>query len=73
MALKGTGKKDQGATWKMTPVKVSRNHEPARIAPADRCVSALDLREDPLYQLKPARFRAKVRVSEIDRLLYGSD
>lgn len=73
MALKGTGKKDQCATWKMTPVKISRNHESPRSAPADRSMPSLDLREDPLYQLKPVRFRAKVRVSEIDRLLYGSE
>jgi hypothetical protein len=30
-------------------------------------------REHPLLRLKPAKFRAKVRGSEIDKLLYGSD
>lgn len=35
-------------------------------------VSELDLRQDPLFQLKPARFREKVRVPGIDKRLYSS-
>lgn len=46
--------------------------EAARKTRSEWSVSELDLREDPLFQLKPVRFREKVRVSEIDRLLYGS-
>ncbi len=46
--------------------------EAARKTPSEWSISELDLRQDPLFQLKPARFKKKIRVSEIDRLLYSS-
>jgi hypothetical protein len=46
--------------------------EAARKALVEWSVSELDLRQDPLFQLKPVRFKEKIRVSEIDRLLYSS-
>ena len=46
--------------------------EAARKALVEWSVSELDMRQDPLFQLKPVRFREKVRVSEIDKLLYSS-
>jgi hypothetical protein len=44
----------------------------ARKALVEWSVSELDMRQDPLFQLKPVRFREKVLVSEIDKLLYGA-
>jgi hypothetical protein len=46
--------------------------EAARKALVELSVSELDLREDSLFQLRPVRFKEKIRVSEIDRLLYSS-
>jgi len=46
--------------------------EAARKALVDWSTSELDLREDPLFQLKPVRFKEKIRVLEIDKLLYSS-
>jgi hypothetical protein len=46
--------------------------EAARKALVEWSVSELDMRQDPLFQLKPVRFREKVLVSEIDKLLYGA-
>jgi hypothetical protein len=46
--------------------------EAARKTLSEWSVSELDLRQDPLFRLKPVRFRKKVLVSEIDRLLYSS-
>ena len=54
--------KDEGLTIK----------EAARKALVEWSVSELDMRRDPLFQLEPVRFREKVRVSEIDKLLYNS-
>ena len=45
----------------------------ARKALVDWSISELDLRKDPLFQLKPVRFKEKIRVSEIDKLLYSSE
>ena len=45
--------------------------EAARKTRSEWSVSELDLREDPLFQLKPVRFKKKIRVWEIDRLLYS--
>jgi hypothetical protein len=45
--------------------------ETARKTPSEWSVSELDLRQDPLFQLKPVRFKRKIRVSEIDKLLYS--
>jgi hypothetical protein len=45
--------------------------EAARKTLSERSVSELDLRQDPLFQLKPVRFKKKIRVSEIDMLLYS--
>ncbi len=45
--------------------------EAARKTRSEWSVSELDLREDPLFQLKPVRFKKKIRVREIDRLLYS--
>ena len=46
--------------------------EAARKTLSEWSVSKPDLRRDPLFQLKPVRFKKKIRVSEIDRLLYSS-
>ncbi len=45
--------------------------EPARKTLSEWSVSELDLRPDPLFRLKPDKFKKKIRVSEIDRLLYS--
>ena len=45
--------------------------EAARKTLSEWSVSELDLRQDPLFELKPVRFKKKIRVSEIDRLLYS--
>ena len=34
-------------------------------------VSRSDLREDPLFKLKPVEFKTKVRADEIESFLYG--
>ena len=38
--------------------------EAARKTRSEWSVSELDLRKDPLFQLKPVRFKKKIRVSE---------
>ncbi len=45
--------------------------EAARKTLSEWRVSEQDIRQDPLFQLEPGRFRKKIRVSEIDRLLYS--
>ncbi len=44
--------------------------EAARRALLEWSTSGLDARHDPLFRLKPVRFREKIRTSEIDRVLY---
>jgi len=46
--------------------------EAARKTRSAWSVSELDLRQDPLFQLKPVRFKKKIQTSEIDKLLYSS-
>ncbi len=38
-------------------------------AKASKPVSGLELKEDPIFRLKPVKFREKVKSSEIDRFL----
>ncbi len=45
--------------------------EAARKTLSEWSVSEQDIRKDPLFQLKRVRFKRKIRVSEIDRLLYS--
>ena len=42
----------------------------ARLALLDWSTSRMDLKNDPLFRLKPVRFKQKINSSEIDRLLY---
>jgi len=44
--------------------------EAARKAILEWSMSGIDLKQDPLFLLKPIRFREKIRSSEIDRFLY---
>ncbi len=44
--------------------------EAARRALLEWSKSSLDARHDPLFRLKPVRFRKKIRASQIDRVLY---
>ena len=44
--------------------------EAVRRALLEWSMSGLDLKQDPLFRLKPVRFRGKIRASEIDRFLY---
>lgn len=44
--------------------------EAARRALLEWSTSALDLKQDPLFRLKPVKFKVKVYASEIDRFLY---
>ncbi len=44
--------------------------EAARRALLEWSMSGLDLKQDPLFRLKPVKFREKIRSSEIDRFLY---
>ena len=44
--------------------------EAVRQALLEWTMSGVDLRQDPLFRLKPVRFREKVGSSEIDRFLY---
>src|SRR5712692_6434117 len=44
--------------------------EAARRALLEWSTSGLDAKQDPLFRLKPVRFREKIRSSEIDRALY---
>jgi len=49
-----------------------KNKEAARKTLSAWSISELDLRQDPLFQLKPVRFKKKIQTSEIDSILYGS-
>jgi hypothetical protein len=44
--------------------------EAARRALLEWSMSGVDLKDDPLFRLKPVKFREKIRSSEIDRFLY---
>ncbi len=44
--------------------------EAARRALLEWSMMGIDLTQDPLFRLKPVRFREKIRSSEIDRFLY---
>ncbi len=44
--------------------------EAARRALLEWTMSGVDLKQDPLFRLKPVKFREKIRSSEIDRFLY---
>ncbi len=44
--------------------------EAARRALLEWTRSRLDLKQDPLFRLKPVKFREQVRASEIDRFLF---
>ncbi len=44
--------------------------EAARRALLEWSVLGLDLKEDSIFQLKPVKFREKIKTSEIDRFLY---
>ncbi len=44
--------------------------EAARRALLEWSISGVDLKQDPLFRLKPVKFREKIRSSEIDRFLY---
>ncbi len=44
--------------------------EAARRALLDWSMSGMDLKNDPLFRLKPVKFKRKIRSSEIDRFLY---
>jgi len=46
--------------------------EAARKTLSEWSASELDIRQDPLFQLKPVRFKKKIQTSEIDNILYGS-
>jgi len=44
--------------------------EAARRALLDWSLSGIELKDDPLFRLKPVRFKQKIKSSEIDRFLY---
>ncbi len=44
--------------------------EAARRALVEWSMSGMELKDDPLFKLKPVRFKKKIRSSEIDRFLY---
>ena len=44
--------------------------EAARRALLNWSLSGMDLKNDPLFRLKPVKFKHKIRSSEIDRFLY---
>ncbi len=44
--------------------------EAARRALLEWSLSSLDLKQDPLFRLKPVKFKEKIKASEIDRFLY---
>ena len=44
--------------------------EAARRALLEWSLSVAELKDDPLFKLKPVRFRQKIKSSEIDRFLY---
>ncbi len=44
--------------------------EAARRALLEWTRSSVDLKQDPLFRLKPVKFREQVGASEIDRFLY---
>ena len=47
--------------------------EGARRALLDWSTSRMDLKDDPLFRLKPVRFKQKINSSEIDRFLYHAN
>ncbi len=44
--------------------------EAARRALLEWSMSGLELKDDPLFRLKPVKFREKIKASQIDRFLY---
>ncbi len=46
--------------------------EAARRALLEWSMSGVELKDDPLFKLKPVKFKRTVRSSEIDRFLYHS-
>lgn len=44
--------------------------EAARRALLEWSMSAMELKDDPLFKLKPVRFKEKIKSSEIDRFIY---
>ncbi len=44
--------------------------EAARRALMEWSVSGMELRDDPLFRLKPVKFKQKIKSSEIDRFIY---
>ena len=46
--------------------------EAARRAHLDWSTSRMDLKNDPLFRLKPVRFKQKIDSSEMDRFLYDA-
>jgi hypothetical protein len=44
--------------------------EAARRALVEWSMSGMELKDDPLFKLRPVRFKKKIRSSEIDRFLY---
>jgi hypothetical protein len=44
--------------------------EAARRALLEWSMSGVELKDDPLFKLKPVRFKKKIKCSEIDRFLY---
>ena len=44
--------------------------EAARRALLEWSTSAMELKDDPLFKLRPVRFKKRIKSSEIDRFLY---
>ncbi len=44
--------------------------EAARRALVEWSMSGMELKDDPLFKLRPVRFKKKIRSSDIDRFLY---
>lgn len=44
--------------------------EAARRALLEWSMSGIDLKQDPLFRLRPVKFKEKIRSSDIDRFLY---
>lgn len=44
--------------------------EAARRALLEWSMSGVELKDDPLFKLKPVKFKQKIKASEIDRFLY---
>src|SRR5207245_10557583 len=47
--------------------------EAARRALLEWSTSAMELKDDPLFKLRPVRFKKRIKSSEIDRLLYHAN